>query len=284
MNCDVCNNINFKELFVKNGSAFLKCNQCGLIFNHPKLPENDAKRFYNKDYYNPWRLGGAEKISTERNKTLTFNRWLIKIEKYRPIGKILDTGCATGFFLETARKRGWLPYGVEISEYSAKIAQKKFGACVFTGSLIEAHFDDREFDAVTAFDLIEHLNSPEEFLVEVFRILKPGGVIAICTINAESLSYKLMGMNWPHFKPEHLYYFSPVSIKKMLHKSGFKTLRIIQAKKILSLDYIKSILEVYRIPILSDISALLYSSLPKVITEMPFCISSGEMFIIAKKD
>jgi 2-polyprenyl-3-methyl-5-hydroxy-6-metoxy-1,4-benzoquinol methylase len=282
MNCEVCNSTEIKELFRKDDLTFFACSHCNLIFTSPGFSLSDVKKIYNEDYYNPWKINDV-KVSARHNKVPTFNRWLFEIEKYITRGRILDIGCANGFFLEVAQEHGWVPYGVEISDYSSKIAQRKFGSHVFRGSLNDAHFDSESFDVVTAFDLIEHLLSPIQFLYEVFRVLKPGGIMAIVTADTKSFSCKLMGKNWPHFKTEHLYYFSPLNAAAILKKAGFRVLMIKRANKILTINYIKSIMEVYHTPVLSRILTLLYYVLPRGLTNLPFCIPSGEMLIIAER-
>ena len=199
MNCHICESNDIKKLFLKDKFSFLMCKRCGLVFISPQPTADEAERIYGTDYYKSWKLDGPEKDSGRYNKMLTFDKWLNEIERYKTAGEILDVGCATGFFLEAAEKRGWAPSGVEISKYSSEVARKRFGSRVFTGTLDKAHFDSGRFDVVTAFDLIEHLFSPIDFIREVFRILKPDGAMAICTANTKSLSYKLMGKNWPHF-------------------------------------------------------------------------------------
>ncbi len=67
-------------------------------------------------------------------------------------------GCATGYLMEAAAARGWTPYGVEYAEWSAAIAQKKFGSeAVFNGTLEQCTFPENYFDAIVMCDLIEHV-------------------------------------------------------------------------------------------------------------------------------
>lgn len=105
--------------------------------------------------------------------------------------------------------------------------------------LYDAAFKSESFDVVTMFDVIEHAVLPLELLSEVARILKPGGILAISTVNTKSMSCKILGVKWPHFKQEHLCYFSPSSIRYILHTAGFSTLEITKARKYLTLQYIK---------------------------------------------
>jgi len=283
MNCSICAGDNIKKLFTKDKFSFRMCKRCGLIFISPQPTEAEIEAIYSEDYYRPWMLDGQGRDSGQYNKVLTFNRWIGEIEKYKRAGEILDVGCATGFFLEVASRRGWRPSGVEISKYSSEIARKKFGQRIFTGTLDKAGFDSGRFDVVTAFDLIEHLFTPTDFFREVFRILKPGGIVTICTANTGSLSYRLMRKNWPHFKIEHLHYFHPKNISTVLKEEGFEILEIRKAKKILTINYISSILNSYRVPVVSRAAGLLNTALPRALTRRPLLIPSGEMLVLARR-
>jgi 2-polyprenyl-3-methyl-5-hydroxy-6-metoxy-1,4-benzoquinol methylase len=95
------------------------------------------------------------------------------IEKYVRGRRLLDIGCAAGFFLELASERGWQAEGVDVSEYATEYG-KNLGLKIFTGTLIEASFPDQYFDAVTMWDCLMHMPDPYGTMVEINRILKRG--------------------------------------------------------------------------------------------------------------
>lgn len=283
MLCVVCQNSEIRKTFVKQEKDFFRCASCGLIFAHPLPSPKELKNLYDKNYYSPWqaREGGMSDI--KRNKTATFQKWMRRIEKYVSKGRILDIGCAMGFFLEVAQVRGWEPYGLEVSEYSYAIANRKFSNRIFQGDLLDAHFAGDHFDAVTLFDVIEHGAQPLETFKEIYRILKPSGIVALSTMNTRSLSSRLMGEKWPHYKPEHLYCFSSSNMTLALKVSGFEILEIKKAKKVLNLRYIHSYFQTYPAPILTSLSRLIFKVLPKGLTDLELTLGCGEMLVIARK-
>ncbi|MFA4890000.1 MAG: class I SAM-dependent methyltransferase, partial [Candidatus Omnitrophota bacterium] len=205
------------------------------------------------------------------------------IEKYSSGKKILDIGCAMGLFLEAAQMRGWDPYGIEVSEYAANIAKDKFGSRVTIGKLEDTDFPPESFDVVTMFDVIEHMLLPVEPLQRILKILRPQGLLAISTINTESLSCKLMRLAWPHFKSEHANYFSPFNIKLVLDRAGFRILEIKDSKKFLSLGYVKSYFDSYGMPFAATFLNLFSIVIPAALRDYPFKTRLGEMLVLARK-
>ncbi|KPK99237.1 MAG: hypothetical protein AMJ95_00390 [Omnitrophica WOR_2 bacterium SM23_72] len=283
MLCAVCQSTQICKAFVKHGRDFFRCAACGLIFMHPLPSPPELKEFYGKNYYAPWQIREGGMSDINRLKTATFKKWISRIERHGAKGCILDIGCAMGFFLEVAQARGWEPYGVEVSEYSHAIANRRFSNRIFQGDLLDAHFAGDHFDAVTLFDVIEHGMKPLETFKEIYRILKPGGIVAISTVNTCSLSSRLMRKKWPHYMPQHLHCFSPFNLALALKKEGFELLEIRKAKKVLNLRYIHSYLQTYPAPVLTGLSRFLFKVLPKSLTDLGLSLGCGEMLVIARK-
>jgi len=139
--------------------------------------------------------------------------------------RILDVGCGTGHFLKVAQDRGWEVAGIEISSFSADQARSRHGLNVETGTLESVHPQDNFFDIVTMWDVLEHLPEPLKTLNEISRILKEGGIFSFSTINIASLNAWLQKEKWRYLiPPEHLFYFTPGSLKKILHDKKFSIL------------------------------------------------------------
>jgi 2-polyprenyl-3-methyl-5-hydroxy-6-metoxy-1,4-benzoquinol methylase len=149
------------------------------------------------------------------------------IDNFNKKGKILDVGCATGAFLYSAKERGWEPFGLELSEISARYGREKKSLNIFTGTLSEANFQSNFFDVVTLWEVIEHLPSPSEYLLEIKRILRNGGVILLSTPNINSLTRFFIGDKWEIISPEeHLHLFSLNTMILLFNKLGFDVLKI----------------------------------------------------------
>ena len=284
LRCSICGNEKPMAIISIKDFHIVKCRKCGFAWLTPQPSSHQLESLYTQNYYNSWGLNKEEDFQDVREmKRKTFNRWLNEIEKYIKFGKILDIGCAMGFFLEVAKEKGWEIFGVEQSEYAAKLAKKELGNRIYCGTLEKAGFDDSSFDVVTVIDLLEHVKDLLHFLQEIYRIMKPNGILTISTPNINSLTARLMGPHWFHFKLEHLYYFSPKTMSKLLSKSRFKLVEIIPALKTLNFLYLHSQFTVYTTPFFTQLTSILKHILPLKIKKISFPFIGGEMFVIARK-
>lgn len=251
-----------------------------------KLPSKKRIReIYKASYYDSWK-GTEQGINqtTKKMKSKTFISYLDLIERYMKLKNkfLLDIGCATGFFIEEANKRGALSFGVELSSYAAKEASKKFPKKIFLGQIENIEFTASKFDAITMIDMIEHSLNPVKTLKKVYKIIKKGGYILLVTPNTKSFWAKLLGKKWTNFKEEHLYYFSSKSLRGLIEKNGFDYIEGFNVNKFLTLDYIYSQLEIYPTPILSILSKVI-ALLPKKIRVYPFPINTGDYLLLGQK-
>jgi SAM-dependent methyltransferase len=279
--CPVCGKSAFTHLFFKGKDDLVKCRACGLALINPQPADAEIAALYTKDFYRPWGFD-SDYSSVAEMKVATFEKMLLAVEKYATRGRLLDIGCATGFFLEAAIKRGWDPFGVELSDYSATIAQEKFGRDkIFKGTLEDAAFKDRSFDAVFMVDLIEHVKNANRLLEEVNRIVKEGGIVAIVTPDFGSLSSKLMGKHWPHVHPTHLYYYCHSTLKKLLQRHGFRIVKVAPPTKVLSVGYVQRHFSTSPVPL---ITPLIKASTALGLGGRKFTVRTGDIFVIACKD
>ncbi|MBF0500648.1 MAG: class I SAM-dependent methyltransferase [Candidatus Riflebacteria bacterium] len=252
---------------------------CGVVLAQP---ETSPER-YSEEYYTSWGASSDELEHTRFLKQKTFCRWLSDLEKVVKPGRILDIGCAMGFFLEVANRRGWESFGVEISPFSADAARKQFGNRIHNGTIMDVSFPCDFFDAVTLFDCLEHMPDPVAALSKIRMILRPGGVVLISTVNVDSLSCKLLGARWPHFKPEHPVCFNSSSLATALKAAGLQPIRLKPAVKNLSVRYILAYFRQYPLPGISRLLQLLTTILPDCIARFPLPLQFGEMLAMARK-
>lgn len=194
-----------------------QCKKCGFVFAK-KIPsdkelEEHYKGYGRNDYLSP--------ITIKR-----YNELLDTFEKFRKTNKILDVGCGIGYFLEVAKERGWDVYGTEYTDEAIHICSLK-GINMQKGILSSRNYQNEEFDIITSFEVIEHINNPIDELTNFYKVLRKGGLVYLTTPNFNSLlRYRLKSEYNVICYPEHLSYYTPKTLKKLFTSVGFKTKKI----------------------------------------------------------
>jgi SAM-dependent methyltransferase len=144
------------------------------------------------------------------------------IHRHSPGGRLLDVGCAYGFFLQEA-KRYYDVSGIEIAQDAAAYCRQQ-GLHVLAGVADEPTLAQLGMmDVIVLLDVIEHLPSPQETLALCARHLNPGGIIVITTGDFASPYAKLAGARWRLMTPpQHLWYFTRASVERMARSLGLR--------------------------------------------------------------
>src|SRR5262249_46504273 len=125
----------------------------------------------------------------------------------------------------------------ELAEFAATVAPIHRG-------VIE-NLPRSDFDVAASFRVIEHVDSPRRFVHATAERLKPGGLLVLETPDIGSLTYPLMKNRWRQFIPEHYYFFTGVTMRKLLEESGFSVDGIVRVGKYASIALITNRLSRY---------------------------------------
>jgi len=200
--------------------AIVQCLDCGLVYSNPRWDDSDLMESYEA-------VQDPLYLQERQGRVLTFEKHLLPLEEITgPANgrKLLDVGCYTGVFLEIAARHGWDAWGIEPSQWAAELTrQQKLN--VIEGTLETANLPEASFDVVTMWDVIEHVADPMAEVRRAHRVLRPGGLIVIHTMDIDSWFSRLMGPRWPWLMEMHIYYFSRRTIAAMLEKAGFQVIR-----------------------------------------------------------
>lgn len=251
----------------------VRCRVCGMVYANPRWNSTLVRENYNV-------VEDPTYVEEREGRVLTFQRNLKPFEDLiasnSQTRRLLDVGCHIGVMVELAQASGWEAWGVEPSKWAAEQAQKR-GLHVINSILSEANLQENYFDVVTMWDVIEHLTDPAAELANVHRVLKPGGIFAIHTIDIESLFARVMGKRWPWLMEMHLYYFSPDTLGKMLEKNGFQVVRSSPQGRYLRLGYLTTRIEPY-----NKFIARVIAGIGKRFNLMAFAlpINFGDLFTI----
>lgn len=218
--CTYCNSKKIKlSINVNKEYSIYRCGNCGVLFTYPQ-PRIDWEDI-NNERYNSKKdkeayLGIYDKIYKRARAYISL------IKKYKEKGKYLDVGCSYGIYLKAAREAGYAVSGVEIAPHAAKYAKKELKLDVFNGTLDQAKFKKNTFDIVTLYDVLEHVPNIHKFLKEIYRVMKPGGILVIQSPNSQSFAFRILGTKWNWLLvPNHLWHFSYPVLNKILLANGF---------------------------------------------------------------
>ena len=132
--------------------------------------------------------------------------------------RILDIGCGTGKNLEVLERFG-VSFGIDSSPQAILYCKKRGIKNVVKGNIERMPFTRESFDAITALDVLEHVDD-QEALKEVYRVLKRGNVLII-TVPA----YPELWSKWDEVL-NHKRRYAKKQLENLLKENGFKILKI----------------------------------------------------------
>jgi len=179
-----------------------------------------------KDYLNQadWRLEKAARLARTviEHAGTRKKSWLTNPSSVN----VLDLGGGLGYMRKAFADYGFKQYGTEVSAQIAQECARRFGFETWIGGIdvITKFAREIRFNIITLFDVIEHLDQP----LEVIRVLKehlaPDGIVVIRTPNLMAIERQVLADYYYSFKLDHVLYFSPKSLTRMMSQSGFKPL------------------------------------------------------------
>jgi SAM-dependent methyltransferase len=217
------------------------CNRCTLNFLSPRLTLTRMLKLYQEENYFKSAVPGqgyAEYLDARQNWLKSYARRLRQIQKYRPMGRMLQVGCGPGFGMEAAALAGYDVWGIDPSPFVVSVARGKFGARVQPGTIHTVDFEKSSFDVIVAFDAFEHDYDPLTFLDTACALLKPRGVLGITTPDPTSVLARVLRRRWVSFKiPEHIFYWSRRPMERAL-EGRFLTLEMTGAGQYATLSFL----------------------------------------------
>ncbi|MEX0983742.1 MAG: bifunctional glycosyltransferase/class I SAM-dependent methyltransferase [Actinomycetota bacterium] len=192
-----------------------ECPRCGLLSSRPTLSAEEIVRGYEG-------VVDEEYLDEEPQRRELFG-WIVDRMGHftHRAQRLLEVGSNVGLFLSVARDAGWEVTGVEPSAWAVKEGTDRFGVDIRRGTVETLDVEHGSVDAIVMLDVLEHLSDPMDALRRLRPFVHKDGLLALSTVNVESLHSRLRKGGWPWFIRSHLHYFRPPTLVHMLADAGF---------------------------------------------------------------
>jgi 2-polyprenyl-3-methyl-5-hydroxy-6-metoxy-1,4-benzoquinol methylase len=223
--CPWCAQRQSRRVWSEGGHFYVRCRACGGFFADISEPEYEQTR---RNAWDEESLNDDVATFYGDARERTHADFL---DRYPPFGRrrLLDVGCGLGYFIANAQSRGWEVSGVDTSPSWVRLANQRLGADrVACATIEQSALAPGSFDLITAWDVIEHIFDPIQFLLALRELLAPGGRIFIRTPN---LAYVypvyaarrcVLGHNVELGPTNHVVYFNARTMRTALERAGLR--------------------------------------------------------------
>ncbi len=229
--CPACKCEKSSSKYEKSGFNYEECESCQTIYVNPRPSPDILEWFYrdseNYTYWNKFIFPASEKVRRDKIFIPRVENVIKYCDKYNVNrDSILEVGAGFGTFCEVMQSMGVFRriVGIEPTPDLAQTCRDK-GIEVIESPVENVNFEaDQLFDVVVNFEVIEHLFSPRDFVIQCKRLLTKNGLFVISCPNGQGfdiITLKKLSKTIDH---EHLNYFTPQSLNSLLTDIGFEVL------------------------------------------------------------
>lgn len=251
----------------------VKCKECGLVYSNPIFSEDYIIQLYKES-----------KFIDETQVTNYLYDYIRQFKSVIPYLKdkdnLLEIGCGNGFFLKAALELGFKNVvGVELSKDDVDNAHPKIKDKIIIGAFDDKLFEDNTFDVVCALQVLDHITDPNTFLQNIYKVLKPGGLLLIINHNIHSFLTMILGERSPMFNVAHIYLFDKATIRTILKNNGY---RVLYTKSLINRYTLEYSLKMFPLPGLLRRVAIEYVRRLRI-SNFQLRFPAGNIVTVAKK-
>lgn len=226
--CGFCGGASSRTIFDFGATAIVRCTDCRLVYASPRLREAVMLEVYRKSDYFREVLQTSDDFLAQREtlNDVMLEKVLKQLDRPSANGRLLDLGCGLGRFMQLAHRKGWQAEGWEVSEFAAQFVRERLGFTVHTGPMDLAQIASESYDVVAMIDVLDHVYDPMTMLREVYRVLRPGGCVAMTILNFSGVSTHLFRnrnyvLDTSERGPGHVTFFTRATLRAFLDRAGF---------------------------------------------------------------
>jgi 2-polyprenyl-3-methyl-5-hydroxy-6-metoxy-1,4-benzoquinol methylase len=247
--CPACGNNHGGQSFEKYGFSHKKCNHCLTVWCSPRPTEQLLSEYYNHSEATKYWTQLLVATDSERKAvqyTPRVNHIISILEDYNKENAMnniaVDLGAGSGAFALSLKQTQFFSdvIAIDFDQDCCKTCEN-YGLNTMQGSV--ELIEDSTASLISMNDMVEHLFDPENFLTQCWEKLIHGGAISIACPNGEGFDYQIMKeMTVNVTPPEHLNYFNPSSLTRLLEKTGFNVISV-ETPGILDVQIVKRALQ-----------------------------------------
>ncbi|HEY7314151.1 MAG TPA: class I SAM-dependent methyltransferase [Gemmataceae bacterium] len=230
--CPACDSADHRPAFTKYELNYVVCTQCATMYISPRPSPAVLENYYaqseNYRYWNQYIFPASEGMRRER----IFRPRALRLRDICARhgiegGVLLEVGAGFGTFCEEVQRLGLFQrvIAVEPTPDLAATCRHK-GLEVIQSPIERVSTEVGQVDVVAAFEVLEHLFSPRQFVTACRERLAPGGLLLITCPNLKGFDVSVLGSLSNTVDVEHLNYFHPDSLCHLLEQCGFVPLEV----------------------------------------------------------
>jgi SAM-dependent methyltransferase len=209
--CPVCQATRVHRLFERDGYDFYRCDACDVVLYGGVESVTHNDHLFPPEYFTEGGAGYPDYLADEgvhRLQARTYLRRLARVGvPLKPGDRMFDIGCAAGFVLDEARKRGLEVTGCDVSSTMVAYGRDRLGLSIAQGEFLDVPCAPASVDLVMMMAVIEHLPCPVQVEARVFDMLRPGGYLAVEMWDRRSVLARVMGKSWHAYAPPTTLFF-----------------------------------------------------------------------------
>lgn len=230
--CPACGGDTPQYAFGKYSLSYQRCTACETVYVSPRPTPELLERYYqtsqNYEFWNRYIFPASEDARREKIFRPRAERIIDICERYQiEKGTLMEVGAGFGLFCEELRRLEAFKriLAVEPTPGLAETCRKR-GVEVIEKRVEDIRLGTGEVDTIVSFEVIEHLYSPREFIERCATLLSSGGVLVLTCPNIKGFDISVLQEHSDSVDAEHLNYFHPQSLTRLLDACGFEVLEV----------------------------------------------------------